>query len=120
MTTIEVLQQLLVEALELATYQQVMQKDTIIAGRAEIERLEKCEPVAWLIPGTVTRDPELAKGNGNAAKPLYTAPAIPESWQKDAERYRWLRVQGTGFLEWWADRTPEEGDAAIDAAMGEK
>ena len=39
--------------------------------------------------------------------------------QKDAERYRWLRVQGTGFLEWWADRTPEEGDAAIDAAMKE-
>lgn len=51
---------------------------------------------------------------------LMNSGLIIESLRRDAERYRWLRTQGTEFLQDWADQTPEEGDAAIDAAMAKE
>jgi hypothetical protein len=46
--------------------------------------LRQQEPVAWLIPGAITRDPALALANGQNAEPLYREPQpapAPAGWQ---------------------------------------
>lgn len=41
------------------------------------------EPVAWVIPGAITRDRDLANANKHNAVPLYAAPQpdVPDGWQ---------------------------------------
>ena len=71
--------------------------------------IESAEPVAWLIPGSVTRDADLAAANGTNAVPLYAHPPRSE-WQSltDEEMYaayesaptRWDRhIRGLRTIE---------------------
>lgn len=47
------------------------------AGQGVLDAINICrdatkqEPVAWLIPGTITKDADLARANGNSVVPLY-------------------------------------------------
>lgn len=48
--------------------------------------------------------------------------AATQARDADAERYRWLRVPGRTLYEKWIDNdgSPQELDAAIDAALKEQ
>lgn len=47
-----------------------------IALAVEDAEIEQDKPIAWLIPGSVTKWPELAKAKGKNAIPLYTAEQV--------------------------------------------
>jgi len=48
--------------------------DAFAASGKPIAEPVKQEPVAWLIPGSITGDKKLAEANGDYATPLYAAP----------------------------------------------
>lgn len=50
----------------------------LVELRTVLDAAEKAVPVAWLIPGSLTQNPDLAKSNGDYAIPLYPVPAVPE------------------------------------------
>lgn len=49
------------------------------------EPVQDEEPVAWVIPGGVTKSKDLAEANGNSAKPLYLHPAPQRSFVRLSE-----------------------------------
>ena len=70
--------------------------------RAYLAAEPEAEPVAWLIPGSVTLDASLAKANGSMSAPLYLHPPKPE-----AEPACWVVESVSG----WSTRSDEPPDS---------